>query len=151
MRTHLRRLLTLTASLALLVGCGTGPADDASGKPSGPRVRLAQGIPWGDNLDQALATATKEKRPVIVDFYTDWCGYCKQLDEKVFVDKEVVELASKAIPVKVNAERQPGIAAKYRVNAFPVVLILDPEGAVKVRLTGYMPPDEFAAALSKHL
>lgn len=151
MRTHLRRILTLAASLVVLAGCSPGAVEDGASAGSGPRVRLAQGIPWGDNLDQALAQAKKEGRQVIVDFYTDWCGYCKKLDTQTFVDKEVVDLAAKAIPVKVNAERQPGIAARYRVNAFPMVLVLDSDGEVLGRLTGYMPPGEFAAELTKHL
>lgn len=147
----MRRILPLVASLVVVAGCGPGAGDGGSDSSGGPRTRAEKGIPWGENLDQALATAKKENRPVLVDFYTDWCGYCKKLDQNTFVDKEVVELASKAIPVKVNGERQPGIAAQYRVNAFPMVLILNPEGEVRVRLTGYMPPAEFAAALSKHL
>lgn len=55
----------------------------------------------------------KEKRPVIVDVYTHWCGWCKVMDRKTFSDKEVIRYINKHFyAVKFNAEQRQPITFK---------------------------------------
>jgi uncharacterized protein YyaL (SSP411 family) len=52
----------------------------------------------------------KEKRPILIDLYTDWCGWCKVMDKKTYTNKKVIEyLQDKFYPVKLDAETRERI------------------------------------------
>ncbi len=49
----------------------------------------------------------KEDKMIVVDFYTDWCGWCKRLDKETYMDAEVIELMNKYFyPIKFDAEQK---------------------------------------------
>lgn len=139
----------LVALLAFGVGCA--PADEAVVADTGPRTKAESTIQWGNDYDDAVAEAKKTGKPVLIDFYTDWCGFCKQMDREVFTDSEVVDLASKTVPVKIDAERQPMVARQFRVQGYPTVLLVDGEGKVKRRVEGYVPAAQFVAEMKRAL
>ncbi|MFO0974056.1 MAG: thioredoxin family protein [Phycisphaerae bacterium] len=103
-------------------------------------------------FDAALAAARKENKVVLIDFYTTWCRPCRLLDETTWKDARVVKLLSdKAIPLKVDAERVANLASKFSVSAYPTLVILRPDGTELDRFTGYLPPDDFIAAVGPSL
>lgn len=63
------------------------------------------GINW-TTIDQAVATAkSSNKKFIMVQLYTDWCGWCKKMEENTFTDDNIMALISNNfIPVKFNAE-----------------------------------------------
>ncbi len=64
------------------------------------------GIQWM-TFEEAVQKAQTDKNPknIFIDFYTDWCGWCKVMDRKTFSDAHVIELMNKYFyPVKFNAE-----------------------------------------------
>lgn len=64
-------------------------------------------------MEQALAMSKTQNKKILVDFYTDWCGWCKRMDKTTYEDAEVVKLINKHfIPVKFNAEREKDIMFK---------------------------------------
>ena len=75
---HLRSLALVLTALGLLSACSR-PDAAATGTASGPGVAFVQG-----SYEDALARARAEKRLLLVDVYTDWCGWCKKLDREVF-------------------------------------------------------------------
>jgi Thioredoxin len=82
----------------------------------------------------------------MVDFYTTWCGPCKRLDETTWKDQGVKDwLAKEAICLKIDAEKETVLAEKYRINAYPTVLLLRPDGAEIDRLVGYRDAKTFLA------
>ena len=81
-----------------------------------------------------------------MDFYTTWCGPCKKLDETTWKDQGVRNwLAKEAICLKVDAEKDVALAEKYRINAYPTVLLPRPDGAEIDRLVGYRDATTFMA------
>lgn len=62
------------------------------------------GITWL-GFNEGLSKAAKEKKLVLIDVYTDWCIWCKEMDKNVYTDKSVIDYMNKHyVPVKLNAE-----------------------------------------------
>lgn len=95
------------------------------------------------NLSEALGRARTENRLVMVDIYTDWCGYCKKLDKETYADARVAEALRGVIAIKVNAEKGgEAVAERYRVNGFPTVIFLSGSGEIVRKVEGYVGADE---------
>lgn len=111
----------------------------------GTNLRADDGPFRALGLEEARQAAKKDgKRVVLVDFYTTWCGPCKKLDQTTWKDSGVLDwLAKEAVALKVDAEKDEPLAAKYRVNAYPTLLLLTPDGAELDRLVGYRDPKAF--------
>ncbi len=61
-------------------------------------------LKWGE-FDERASVAAKEKKYIFVEFYADWCSYCKMMDETTLVHKDVVkELKENFVVVKINTE-----------------------------------------------
>ncbi len=104
-------------------------------------------ISWKDDLKSALSEAKKSKKPLIVDFYTTWCHWCKELDYNTYTDAKVNYLSGDFICVKVDAELNPKAAAKYNIRGYPTVIFLNHDGSVNNRVIGYKGPEAFAGVM----
>ncbi|MCX6166306.1 MAG: thioredoxin fold domain-containing protein [Ignavibacteriae bacterium] len=95
---------------------------------------------------EVLAKAKTQKKILMIDFFTDWCKWCVELDKKVYTDKDVSEFANKKqINWKIDAEKGEGIelAKKYAVNGFPTIVFVDGNGDEVDRIVGYIPANDF--------
>ena len=114
-------------------------------------ARAAELMPWDQDGDFAsvLARAKKAQKLVFVDFYATWCGPCKMMDRNVYSDSVVAKVAAGLVNRKVDAEKGEGIALaqKYRIEAYPTLVIVDATGAEVARETGYRPADRFVRFL----
>ncbi|MGE7774832.1 thioredoxin family protein [Chitinophaga sp. NPDC101104] len=92
----------------------------------------AQGIEFMHNLDSALAKAKAENKIVFVDFYTSWCGPCKQMSNEVFPQKEAGDYYnSRFISCKVQCDDKgigEAVGKKYKINAYPTLMFMDTNG-----------------------
>ena len=62
------------------------------------------------SFEEALEKSKSEKRPIFIDVYTDWCGWCKKMDAATFSNPEVAKvLNSEFYAVKLNAEQKGNI------------------------------------------
>ena len=135
---RVRRLgLTLAVAGLLFGGCAR-----RAGGPSGSAGKTAvdfASMSFGDALDRART----ENRLVMVDVYTDWCGWCKKLDRETYGDVRVAAALKNVISIRVNAEKGgESVAAKYGVRGFPTVLFLSGSGDVVRKVEGYVDADE---------
>ena len=110
-------------------------------------------ISWETSWDRAMERAKKENKPVIVDFYADWCVWCKTLDSTTYKDSRVVQLlASKVIPLKIDVDHGGRtLARQYRVSGLPTILIIGPDGRERGRIPGYLSASNFLEEVRKHL
>ncbi len=96
---------------------------------------------WAEALQQARA----QRKLLFVDAYTTWCGPCKMMTRNTFPDGDVGALFNQSfINVKLDMEQGEGLAfaERYRVNAYPTLLFINPSGEEVHRVLGYRGPKE---------
>lgn len=106
----------------------------------------AQGVNFFEGtFEQALKAAHDQKKSVFIDFYATWCGPCKVMEQNTFPEQRVGEYFNdKFINCRINAEDKAvsAIADKYKVKAFPTLLIVDAAGTVIRSQEGGMNADQ---------
>lgn len=100
-----------------------------------------EGVRFEDlSFEEALKKAKSENKRVFVDCYTSWCGPCKRMVSSVFPQKGVGDYMNRHfVNVKYDMEKGEGPALKerYRVAVFPTFLIVNPDGTIHAKFTGY--------------
>ena len=85
-------------------------------------------------------------RPVLVDFWAEWCGPCRQIAPAV--DEVAAEYEGRAIVGKVNVDHHPEIASQYGIRSIPSLLIFL-QGKVQQQIVGAVEKKELVEALEK--
>ena len=142
-------------ALASLVGLVViGAAWDESIRPTRtdgalPASAIGHSVRWMD-FEPGLERARAENKPVIATFVTDWCPYCSKMTRKTWRASAVAERMEDLVAVKVDVEEDAptdglsgrALAERYGIAGYPVQLLLDSEGRVLARHSGYQGPRE---------
>ncbi len=89
----------------------------------------------------------KSNKPVLVDFYTVWCGPCKTLKPILETVKE--KMGNEATILNIDLDKNLAAARKYQITSVPT-LILFKNGKVAWRKTGVVPAEDIEKAIKKH-
>jgi thiol:disulfide interchange protein DsbD len=104
-----------------------------------------------EGFEQALAQAKTQNRPVMLDFYADWCVSCKEMENTTFKDTAIIEVLKQSNILLLQADVTPDDAQDKAINKHfglfgpPQVLFFKADGTEdpSVRLAGYEKPDSF--------
>ena len=109
-------------------------------------------LEWFDgSYEDALAQAAVSEQVVFVDFWTEWCGYCKKMDREAFSHDDVLAEMRDVICVSVDAESEHGsvLAKSYGVTGYPTMLFLDSDGGPRDAVIGYVSEEVFLEELRR--
>jgi len=112
----------------------------------------AAGIAWAKAYDSAKTSSRSTGKLMMIDMYTDWCGWCKKLDSDTYPAPAVVSQSTKFVPVKLNAEKDAEgirLAKKFQVNGYPTILFIDSNENLVYKIVGYEPAEAFAQSMAK--
>lgn len=100
-------------------------------------------------IDDAIK---KADRPIMIDFYADWCLECKQLDKETYRNPEIIELSKSFTNIKVDLTKSnPIIQERFNIKGLPVVAFLDKSGneIKSLRVTGFETAEELKIKMEK--
>ncbi len=150
----------------MLVGAASGSRDTMqplrgiafAGGGAAQASHLAfQPIKTVNDLDQAIASANEAGKTVMLDFYADWCVYCKQMELNTFPSPDVHQALANTVTLQAdvtdNDELDKELLTSLGIPAPPAILFWNAQGEERrnYRLLGYMGPDDFAAHVQSAL
>jgi thiol-disulfide isomerase/thioredoxin/YHS domain-containing protein len=115
--------LTCLFAFALSIAIGVTPTSAAS--------------PWRSDFEQAKADAKRLNLPLLIHFYADWCGPCRQMERDVLSSASLAkQLNGKFVAVKVNSDRREDLVNRYRIGSLPSDVFVSPSGRILSRNSG---------------
>jgi len=129
-----------------------------------PRSAGVVRIPWVRDEKAAVQQSRATGKPLLIDFFAEWCAACKELDLHTWTDPVVAqEVSERFVPLKIDgteeSQQTDELYKKYNVPGLPTVLMLacredrPPECAVPgegpTRVTGFLPPPEMLERLRR--
>jgi len=87
----------------------------------------------------------KSDKPVLVDFWAEWCGPCRMIAP--IIEELAKEFEGRAVVVKCDVDNSPGVAAKYGIRNIPTVLFFK-DGKIADKQVGAVPKNSFLTKLN---
>ena len=126
---------------------GTGVVASGTATQPEPLFRRVKGP---EGLDQALTEARTQGKPVMLDFYADWCTSCKEMEKYTFNDPAVRAALAGAVvlqtDVTANDDQDQALLKRFKLIGPPAILFFSASGdeLSRARVVGYMPAEKFA-------
>ena len=99
--------------------------------------------------EEGILTAGTKDKPIIMDFYADWCQPCIAMEEGTYPDPRVVEEMADFVAIKVDTQKRIDIESKYGIAYYPTVVFLDSRGREVGRHIGYLGPEEMVSLIKE--
>lgn len=109
---------------------------------------------WHNRSDAAFAAARKSGKPVLVDLYAAWCGWCKTMEREVFSQARFETYAERFELLRVDVEDGADgseLQQRFRADSLPTLLLLDPKQALIGKIEGFMETERLIARLDREL
>ncbi|MBS1955419.1 MAG: thioredoxin family protein [Cyanobacteria bacterium SZAS-4] len=115
------------------------------------RLNAPEEMKWQTDIEKGSTSAKAEKKMMLIDVYTTWCGPCKRMDAQTYSDPGVQSFIKQHfIAVKVDAEDDQGreFCKTNNVHSYPTLLIFDADGTTIDRFSGYVSGKELLRELN---
>lgn len=105
-------------------------------------------IKWFNSVEPAFAEAKETGKPIMIDFYATWCVPCKMLDASTYRNTDVVNESADWVMVRIDVEKNQELAAQYRVESVPTIVLLSSDGNEKERKVGFVDANAMKRAMT---
>ena len=152
-------LLSLIAMAAVGISCNINKTTDGATTDVAEVEKSTSAVKWM-TMAEALSAQEKKRKKIFIDTYTDWCHWCKVMDQKTFSDPDVAAYLNKEYySVKLDAESDEKVkykgkemsyrqlAATFGVSAYPTTVYLDEVGDLLTTKSGYVEADDMGVIL----
>ncbi len=123
-----------------------------------PASTPADAMSWQPYQEELYTAAIQSGKPIIIDFYADWCIPCKEMDKLTFTDSEIIELSYQfqLFKVDLTSASSPDVIQlrkKFSIKGVPSILFVDREGEEipSLRTLGFEKPELFLSKMNKTL
>ena len=99
----------------------------------------------------AIERARAAQRPIIIDFWAEWCVACLRLKRETLEHPEAAEVLSAIELIYVDLDKYPALGEAYGVVAIPDVFLIDSAGRIVDRMQNFVPPKAFVTRVRKAL
>jgi thioredoxin-like negative regulator of GroEL len=107
-------------------------------------------LKWRGDYNSARKEAQEKNLPIIIDFGTPTCFWCRKLDESTFRDPRIVALMNdRFISLKIDAEREIHLTNYLRIESYPTIVLATHEGKILAYIKGYQDADTFHEILQR--
>jgi hypothetical protein len=112
----------------------------------------AEGIVWRSDYNVARREAHDKNLPLVIDFSTKDCHWCRQLEATTFRDPAVVKLLSQHfVALRLDGEKDAALAQSLGISGYPTLVFADPDGKVLGKQEGYVKAAEFTQIAQRAL
>jgi thiol-disulfide isomerase/thioredoxin len=102
-------------------------------------ARAAQEVAWRMDYNTARREANEKNRPLVIDFGTENCFWCKKLDAITFKDPAVASLMNERfIPLRIDAEKDAPLATALRIQSYPTIVLASADGKILDMQEGFL-------------
>ena len=115
----------------------------------------ASAINWLHYDGQPIEQLQGENKPLLIDFYADWCAACRELDRKTFTDRGVAERSRDFVMVRVDCtmsdQKCTALTKRFKVTGLPTLVFVNAKGQEQdtLRAVGFLGPSELLARMKK--
>ncbi|MBE7436980.1 MAG: thioredoxin fold domain-containing protein [Spirochaetales bacterium] len=102
---------------------------------------------WLGSLAEARDAARQSGKPVYLDIYAEWCGFCRKLFHEEYPRSEFQEAIQHFVRVRLDGEKHPRIMQEFGIRGFPTIVIFNSQGQEIERIQGYKPAAQIARIL----
>jgi len=114
---------------------------------SAGRAAEGEGVSFTEDFNAAVLAAGQTRRSLVLYFSASWCQWCRKMDVTTFADRRVGGLAGQFIWVKIDADRQSELAARFDAKALPSIVVINADGEIIASRGGYMTTDQLLTLL----
>ena len=142
----------------VLIGAGAGNNDPLSplegigvstvGTQAAARADFTK-VKTVEELDAEMAKARSASQRVLLDFYADWCVYCKTMEKKVFPHPDVQSRIADMALIKADVTADDALLKHFNLVAPPTVILFDEEGSERDRIIGDVTVEQLVEGLDE--
>ena len=108
----------------------------------------SQPVRWYKTLQEATAAAQETNKPIMIEFWADWCAPCKVMDAEVYTDASVAAvIAQRLIPLRVSFDKEKTLVRQYNVEAIPFLAFTSSYGTELLHHRGVLRAKELTAVI----